>query len=118
MHRLLFERFDEWLGLEDPNLVFMRWAVELEMNTVDFASCVINRKSFGEVYAAREFGRTLGVDGTPALFLNGELTTARSYGDLSEIIETALTGTNEALAEQSPGSRDPVSDSIPVRKKY
>ena len=72
---------DEWLDA---------LATELGLTGETFASCVIGREAFDEVRADIELARTLGVNGTPTVYVNGRVAPSYETDALSEIIDHIL----------------------------
>lgn len=71
MHDVLFGRQDEWNGRDDAGQIFNGYARELGLNGDVFAGCLAEGKHTAAVQADLEQGIALGVDGTPAFFING-----------------------------------------------
>jgi len=85
-HDSLFAK-QEQLGTLD----YVALAGELQMNTNNFSSCVKSKTYAGEVQTDLEAGISLGVEGTPATFINGVLISgAYPYEAYKAEIEKAL----------------------------
>lgn len=86
-HDLIFRRQNE-LGAEN----FKAWARELGMNAEQFDACLDSGKYLDEVRDDFEDGQSFGVNGTPAVFVNGSLVPggARPFSVFRQIIEEEL----------------------------
>lgn len=94
MHNTLFARQDAWNGREDAATVFTGFAEELELDAATFAACLENRDHEAAVLANLEQGISLGVDGTPAFFINGNfISGAQPYDVFQGAIESLLGNT-------------------------
>jgi len=56
---------------ETYNAKLMEWAGQSGLDAVQLGRCVDSKATDAEVNRTQEIGRSLGVDGTPTLFLNG-----------------------------------------------
>jgi protein-disulfide isomerase len=66
-------------------------ATALSMNAATFAMCLDSGKHASAVQSSLEEGNRLGVDGTPALFINGRyLGGNQPYDAIAKIIEDEL----------------------------
>lgn len=93
MHDILFSRQDEWGGRDDAGEVFTSYAGELALDTNVFTDCLNNGQHEAAVLADLEQGARLGVDGTPAFFLNGHFVSgAQPYEVFQQAIENLLAG--------------------------
>lgn len=69
------------------------FASELRLNTVDFNKCLDSNKYESQMSEAINYGQQVGVNGTPASFINGKLVSgAASYSTFKTEIEAALKG--------------------------
>ncbi len=68
MHDLLFTS-----GVEGGVTAFKEYAQQLGLNTVQFNSCLDSGEFEDEVKADLQYGSTIGVQGTPAFFVNGRI---------------------------------------------
>ena len=71
MHDLLYARTEEWQGRPNPNGTFIDLADEIGLDEGQFRTCLEQRTYLQAVAAARNYGESLGVGGTPTLYLNG-----------------------------------------------
>lgn len=91
MHDMLFSRQGEWGGREDAGGIFTSFAEELNLDTTVFTECVSSRQHEADVSADLEQGARLGVDGTPAFFINGIFVSgAQPYEVFQQTIENLL----------------------------
>lgn len=81
--------FKNQKALDIENL--KKYAKELGLNTNQFNDCLDSNKMASEVQKDLEDGQNLGVDGTPAFFINGiPLTGAQPFEAFKNIIEQEL----------------------------
>ncbi len=85
--------FENWKGaneghFSDDNLKL--FASSLQLDRGPFDACFDSRKYLGKVEADLRRGEQLGVQGTPSLFLNGEMLAPTSYEELLQLIESAI----------------------------
>jgi len=91
MHDALFARQGEWNGRDDAATIFGSFASELGLDGEAFTACLDSGQHAAEVQADLEQGISLGVDGTPAFFLNGRfLSGAQPYDVFRAMIEELL----------------------------
>lgn len=92
MHDLLFDRQEEWSGVNNAEELFISYAEELELNIDQFRQDLSSREARDKVNADLISGNQLGVNATPTFFLNGrKLDGIRSYQDFVSAIENAQT---------------------------
>ena len=85
-HDALFDKQEQL-----PTLDYVSLAAQLGLNTGDFSTCVANKTYAAEVQKDQDDGIALGVSGTPASFINGELISgAYPYETYRIAIEKAL----------------------------
>lgn len=83
---ILYERQSE-LGMTN----YKQWAAELGLDTAQFNACLDSGKYAEEVNKDARDGAALGVNGTPATFVNGTLITgAVPFFQFQAVIEEAL----------------------------
>lgn len=91
MHHELFARQGEWSNRSDAGAIFSGLAEGLGLDTNAFGECLANGRYTAAVQADLEQGERLGVNGTPAFFLNGHfLSGAQPYSAFQQAIETLL----------------------------
>lgn len=73
-----FWKYHDWIyenqtdvTVENYNAKLMEWAGKNGVDSVQLGRCVDGKVTEAEVARTQEMGRALGVDGTPAVFLNG-----------------------------------------------
>jgi protein-disulfide isomerase len=92
MHHALFDRQGEWSGRDDAGEVFVALAVELGLDEASFAQCLESGQYAAAVQADLEQGVGLGINGTPAFFLNGNfISGAQPFSVFQGAIESLLT---------------------------
>lgn len=68
-----------------------KFAADMGLKTADFNTCVDSGKYEKDMQNALSAGQGVGVNGTPATFVNGQLVSgAASYPQFKDMIETAL----------------------------
>ncbi len=93
LHDLLFEKMQEWSGLSDGTPKFREYVAELGLDVDEFAACLASGKMAERVLADTAQGRSMGVGGTPAFFINDWfISGAREYAVFEQAIEGALRG--------------------------
>jgi len=86
MHDLLFKN---QRALDIPDLI--GYAATLKLKSEDFLSCLQSGETRPSVVASTKAGEDVGVNGTPAFFVNGRLLSgAQPYERFKEIIEYEL----------------------------
>ena len=85
--------FENWKGVNegyfsDDNL--KGFASLLQLDRAAFDSCLDSGKYRGKVEADLRLGGRLGVNSTPTLFVNRRKVEPASYGELAQIIESAI----------------------------
>jgi protein-disulfide isomerase len=86
MHDLLFQNQEQ---LKIDNL--KQYAKEIGLNESSFLSCIDSKETDAKIREDLRAGASAGVDGTPALFVNGRSFYGNyPYQDLAEVIEEEL----------------------------
>jgi protein-disulfide isomerase len=94
MHGKLFSSQGEWSGRSNASELFIKYAEDLGLDSDSFAACLENGQYEAAVMQDLDEGTQLGVNGTPAFFINGHsMSGAQPY----PIFEQAI---NQFLAEQ------------------
>lgn len=76
-------------GLDSSSL--KKYAIDLGLNTSVFNQCLDNHQTKSVIEADQALGTSLGVTGTPAFFINGQLTLgAQPTSVIEQAIESAL----------------------------
>lgn len=92
MHELLFTRQDEWSGRSDAEGLFVSFAEGAGLDADLFSECLASGRYSEAVSADLEQGIRLGINGTPAFFLNGNyISGAQPFAVFQEAIESLLT---------------------------
>lgn len=87
MYDRLFAQQRNWSGRADAAALFVEYAIDLGLNTTAFMTCLESQKYQTAVFADLELGSRLGVNGTPAFFINGySLSGAQPYSTFVEAI--------------------------------
>lgn len=71
MHDLLFDKQQEWGGLDDPKNKLIEYAQELELDVVKFESDLDSQEAKDRVSADLLAATRYRLSGTPTFFLNG-----------------------------------------------
>lgn len=97
MHDMIYEHQDEWKDSPDPRPIFLGYARRLGLDDRRLDADIDSPAIGGRVRADYERGTSLGVTGTPSVFLNGRVLPASkfTYDKLREEIEAALAGTSQ-----------------------
>jgi protein-disulfide isomerase len=91
MHHALFERQEEWSNRDDAGDVFVALAGELGLDEASFTQCLTSGQHTAAVQADLDQGIGLGINGTPAFFLNGNfISGAQPFTVFQGAIESLL----------------------------
>ncbi|MDX6622872.1 MAG: hypothetical protein QOE75_804 [Solirubrobacterales bacterium] len=91
MYEKMFETQGEWgEAQESKAAVFAGFAQELGLDMAQYRRDVADPKVGDRIERDRDEGLALGVEGTPALFLDGETLTPESHEQLKAEIDAAL----------------------------
>ncbi len=91
MYDRLFATQRSWSGRTDAAALFVEYAIDLGLNTTKFMTCLESQQHQTAVFADLELGSRLGVNGTPAFFINGyPLSGAQPYSTFVEAIDYFL----------------------------
>ncbi len=115
MHDLLYARTEAWRGESNPNGVFIELAEEIGLDTDRYRECLADRTHLQDVASSLNYGQSLGVNGTPTLYLNGRRLNLRREGGYQalrdRIVETAAAeGSGEAGGEADGEAADAAAD--------
>lgn len=102
MHDLLLARQNGWGPSDSPGRLFRDYAADLGLDGGAFGACLEERRPLDDVLASHAYGESLGVSGTPTLFLNGrrlDTRTETSYEGLERLILAAADSARAAAAE-------------------
>ena len=91
MHDQLFIRQDQWSNQDDAVERFVAYSEELGLDSDALAACLESGRYEDAVLADLAEGTALGVTGTPAFFVNGQLVPgAYPYETFEQLIEAEL----------------------------
>ncbi len=93
MNDMIFKNQKEWEGSPEPRHIFHNYASRIGLDVEKFKADMDNQAVTSRVIADAERGGSLGVGGTPTMFINGrELTGEQSTSEklLREAIEAEL----------------------------
>ncbi len=91
MYRLLFETQTSWgESQEDMSPLFRSYAEELGLDLAQFDADVVSEDVAARVEADFQDAQSLGLSGTPSLFLDGEVIQPRTLGDFEDALERAV----------------------------
>ncbi|UJA22034.1 thioredoxin domain-containing protein [Thermoleophilia bacterium SCSIO 60948] len=93
MYKLMFETQESW-GEQQSSAepLFRQFATELELDMEQFDADVASGETLERVELDKQDGEDLGIQGTPALYLNGEELQPGSFEQMSAEIDKALEG--------------------------
>jgi protein-disulfide isomerase len=87
-HDLVFARQSTWATMSDPTDFFVDLAKQAGADADAFEGCLRSDKYAREVTLSRKLGDSLGVTGTPTLFVNGErLANIPNYSELEAVVK-------------------------------
>ena len=93
MHSALFEAQNEWNGRTDAEALFLTMATDLGLDGDAFTACQARPDMLDAVRADLNEGSQLGVRGTPAFFIDGNLVSgAQPFNVFQQAIDAALAG--------------------------
>jgi protein-disulfide isomerase len=106
-HDLVFTNQSRWSESNDAASHFVEYAEQAGLDRGAFNQCLRSEKYQKEVSESFQLGTTLGVSGTPSLFLNGKrIETPRSRAEWEQLINAEL-GTSGAPAAAAPSAGAP-----------
>ena len=111
MHDILFARTEQWGRESNPNGTFIEYAGELGLDVGGFRQCLADRDHLSDIAAARKYGESLGVNGTPTLYMNGRRLELRN-ADYESLRNRILQAAAEARAAEAvePTESAPATD--------
>lgn len=93
MQEYLFSTTDEWSHQPTPNRAyFIKYAVELGLDLTSFERDLDDNRWITKVNRDMADGQTLGVRGTPTIFINGVRLESLNQASLESAIESVLSG--------------------------
>ncbi|HEM61518.1 MAG TPA: DsbA family protein, partial [Chloroflexi bacterium] len=91
MHKLLFERAEEWSASEELLTTLQGYADELGLDQETFTTCLEEGTPFEGIKEDYNLGVQDGVTGTPSFLINGTLTVgALPFEEFQRVIEEKL----------------------------
>lgn len=91
MHDWLLGNQSAWGRESDPTGVFVDRAESLGLDADRFETCVEEQRPMERIQASRAYGKRVGVNATPTIFVNGErLPGVPNYETLTKVIESEL----------------------------
>ncbi|MEG9224608.1 DsbA family protein [Aeromicrobium sp. Sec7.5] len=91
MYRLLFETQTSWgESQDDQSPLFRTYAEEIGLDLAQFDADVVSEDVAARVEADFQDAQSLGLSGTPSLFLDGEVIQPRTLGDFEDALERAV----------------------------
>ncbi|MCA9487737.1 MAG: DsbA family protein [Nanoarchaeota archaeon] len=90
---MYFEMYDKLFtsGVQGGVTSFKQYAMELGLNTEDFNTCLDSGEMANEVKKDMTDGQALGVKGTPAFFINGQMVSgAQPFSVFKQVIDAEL----------------------------
>ncbi len=97
MHDMLYENQSEWAGKDNAQTIFTDYARRLGLDLERFARDMSNPQTLTRVRADAARGNSLGVTGTPTIFINGRELPANeiSFEGISAAIGRAAASAGE-----------------------
>lgn len=95
MHSMLYQNQKEWAESPEPRPLFANYASRLSLNVEKFKADVEKPETAARIVADFQRGDSMGVSGTPSIFLNGRqlpVETALSDAKLRAEIDATLAG--------------------------
>ena len=107
-HDYVFGQQGQWSSSNDAADLFEEYAQQAGLNREAFATCLRSDKYQKEVSESYQLGNTLGVSGTPTLFINGKKVqeTPRTRAEWDELIRQETGSAAAAPAATAPAATD------------
>lgn len=90
MHDLLFDNQDTWALLDDPRDAFLSYAQRLGLNNDQFKADMNDPKTAQFLNDQANKAVTIGLTGTPSIFINGKQAPSASYDTITSLIKAQL----------------------------
>jgi protein-disulfide isomerase len=90
MHDILFARQEEWANGNAPELI-TSYAQEIGLDMNQFESNISSAYTKQLIEHTSAHGKTIGVRGTPTIYINGKPNNLRTYEDLKKYLDTLST---------------------------
>lgn len=113
-HDVVFSRQSQWSSSRDAGDHFEEYAKQAGVEGGAFGECLRSEKYQKEVSESAQLGSTLGVQGTPTLFVNGKkvLETPDSRAEWDRIIQAEMGSAAPAAPAAAPAG--PTGGPVPV----
>lgn len=106
-HDVLYARQSRWAAMRETTGYFVDLASEIGLDRGAFETCLRSDRHAEEVTRNLRFGESLGVAGTPTLFVNGRrLPNVPSYGALEDLVLSEAGQPSAETAEPVAPSND------------
>jgi protein-disulfide isomerase len=116
-HDYVFGQQERWSAQQNPVNLFIDYAEQSGLDREAFAQCLRSDKYQKEVSESRQLGGTLGVSGTPTLFVNGKRvqSTPSTRAEWDELIRAETNGApGAATPAAAPGATPPAGAASPA----
>lgn len=91
MHDKLFENQSQWSLDSEPFTVFLKYAIEIGLDTEQFKTDILSQAVADSVKSDVQSGLDVGLNGTPSFFLNGEkIKNLSNYEEFSQPVKEAV----------------------------
>jgi|SRR3989344_606345 len=87
IHKLLYEKQDEWANDGNPRGKLVQYALDLGLDKQKLESDMDSDETRDEINKDIALGDSLRVNSTPSFFINGEKIAPRSYEEFKKIVE-------------------------------
>ncbi|HEV2150431.1 MAG TPA: DsbA family protein [Longimicrobiaceae bacterium] len=92
-HDIVYGQQPNWSHASDPTDLFVQYARQAGADPRAFEACLRSDKYQREISESMELGRSLGVQGTPTLIVNGRrLGQTPSFTELNRMVDEAASG--------------------------
>jgi protein-disulfide isomerase len=105
-HDYVFGQQVSWAEANNPVNLFIDYAAQVGLDRNAFGECLRSDKYQKEVSESRQLGSTLGVSGTPTLFINGKRVqeTPGTRAEWAELIQGEIGATGAQAPAPAPGT--------------
>lgn len=98
-HDIIYGQQSRWSGESDPSEMFVQYATQAGADEGRFEECLRSDRFAREVSESMELGKSLGVQGTPTLIVNGRrLGNTPSFSELERMVDEAASGAGPPAA--------------------
>ncbi len=92
-HDVIYGQQPNWSAEADPSDLFVEYGVRSGVTEGRFEECLRSDRYAKEVSESMELGKSLGVQGTPTLIVNGRrLAATPNFADLEKMVNDAIAG--------------------------